>query len=230
MAVPFAQRAAKADLALFLAMKTVAAQGHQHLLFPWPLARAQPLADQTRGRLARRAVIHAHVAAARGRWQVRHQGHHGNAGRRQPAHRLDHRRQVRRLQQHAVAAVLADALQLVDDALHFQGFMQVKARAQHGRMQRRQFRFQRGAHGVRKAARRHHQHVEHEFSAGQAHLRALPRQFIERLHHAAHGIRVHAPALLDHAVDGRHADAGLQRHDLDGKRMRHAMPIPLMVF
>jgi hypothetical protein len=51
----------------------------------------------------------------------------------------------------------------------------------------------------------------------------LPRQFIERLHHAAHRIGVYAPALLDHAVDGRHADASLQRHDLDGKRMRHAI-------
>jgi hypothetical protein len=34
---------------------------------------------------------------------------------------------------------------------------------------------------------------------------------------------MHASALPDHAVDRGHADASLQRHDLDGERMGHAM-------
>ena len=89
------------------------------------------------------------------------------------------------------------------------------AGTEHGRLQRGHFRFQCGANGLEEPLRRLHHDVDDKFSSRHAGLLALPLEFPDGLSHALGGMPANAFTTVQNAIDGRLADARLERDLLD---------------
>ena len=98
---------------------------------------------------------------------------------------------------------------------------EVVARAEDGRPQCRHLVFQRNAHCLGEAIRRLHDDVDDELAPREAGLPALPAQFAYRLLDALGGMPAHPAAPVEHAIDGRLAEARLERDFLDEKGVSH---------
>jgi hypothetical protein len=97
----------------------------------------------------------------------------------------------------------------------------VVAGAEHGGLERGHFGFQRSANSLEKSLRRLHHDVDDKFSSRHAGLLALPLEFSDGLSHAFGGVTANAFATIQDAIDGRLADARLQRDLFDQKGMGH---------
>jgi hypothetical protein len=95
------------------------------------------------------------------------------------------------------------------------------ARAEDRRPQRRHLVFQRNAHRLGEAIRRLHDDGHDELAPCQAGLLALPAQFADRLLDTLGGMPSHAAPRIKHAIDGRLAQARLERDFLDEERVGH---------
>ncbi len=100
-------------------------------------------------------------------------------------------------------------------------FAEVIARAEDRRPQCRHLAFERNPHRLGEAVRRLHDDVHDELATRQASLLALPAQFADRLLDALSGMPAHAAPNVEHTIDGRLAEARLERDLLDEKRVRH---------
>jgi hypothetical protein len=98
---------------------------------------------------------------------------------------------------------------------------EVVAGAEDRRPQRRHLILERNPHRLGKAIRRPHDDVHDKFAPGQPCLLDLTIQFVYCLFDALGRVLAHAAALVEHAIDGRLAEAGLKRNLFDEKRVSH---------
>ena len=162
-------------------------------------------------------VVHADIADALALRQVRHQGHHGNARRDQLLDRLVHRWLIGGLEHHALAAGVEAAQQLVVHGLRLDFFEQVKARCNTKRRQAAQLRDDRRLHRRAEALGRVHDHVDMERAPHRQAVFFLGLQLVQRLLDTPAGLRMHAAALVQHAVDRGFAHTRLRGELLDGE-------------
>src|ERR1700733_5080719 len=80
---------------------------------------------------------------------------------------------------------------------------------------------QRDPHRLGETIRRLHDDVDDELAPREARLLALPTQFADRLLDALGGMPAHAAPNIEHAIDGRLAEARLERDFLNEKRVSH---------
>jgi Phytanoyl-CoA dioxygenase (PhyH) len=95
------------------------------------------------------------------------------------------------------------------------------ARAKDRRPQRRHLIFQRAPHRLGEPVRRLHDDVDDELAPREPSLLALPAQFADRLLDALGGMPAHAAPRIEQAIDGRLAQARLERDFLDEKGVSH---------
>jgi hypothetical protein len=100
-------------------------------------------------------------------------------------------------------------------------FAEVIARAKDSRSQRRHFIFERNPDRLGETIGRLHDDIHDELASCETRLLALPLQFADRLPDALRGVPAHAPALVEHAIDRRLAQARLERDFLDQKGVSH---------
>nr|WP_242684401.1 hypothetical protein [Paraburkholderia hospita] len=74
---------------------------------------------------------------------------------------------------------------------------------------------------VDETARRFNHHVDDEFATARRYCQLLLLPFPDRLPNAPRRVLTHVRASVQQAVDGRHAEARLQRDFLDQKGMTH---------
>ena len=202
-AVP--QRRPEAHLALLLAAEDAARERDEHVAG----RVAEPLPDEVGGGGARRPVVDPDVGQPPARGHVGHQRDHRDPRRDQPLPRLRHLRHVRPLEQHAVRAAAAHAVQEGHDLGDGSGLAQVEPGPEDGGPQGGQLAFQGRAHGGGEPGRGLHDDVDEERAAGEADLRALPVELVDRLVDGLRGAGPHAAAAVEHAVDGGLAEARL---------------------
>ena len=96
------------------------------------------------------------------------------------------------------------------------------AGAEHRGPQRRHLLFERHANRLGESIRRLHHHIHHKLPAGEPRLLALSVEFANRLLDALRGMPANAGAVVEHAIDGRFAQARLLGDFLDEKWVGHA--------
>src|ERR1700749_1616832 len=99
------------------------------------------------------------------------------------------------------------------------------SRAKHCRLQRRPFHFESGASGRREAIGRLHDNFDYELATGHARLFALPLELLYRTPDTLNCMAANAGSFVQHAIDSRIANAGLQSDLLDQERMRHGLSL-----
>ena len=153
--------------------------------------------------------------------QVGRQGHDRNARLGQAVDRGDHLRHIRRLEDDAMAAAHARCVQRLDQGFNGGHLPEMEAGAEDGRLQRRQFGFEGCAHRCGEARRRLHDQVDEEFAADQRPLAALRFKVAHSLRHPLPGEAPHARPTMQHAIDGRDTEAGLDSDFFNQKGPGH---------
>jgi hypothetical protein len=138
-------------------------------------------------------------------------------GLRDPGH-------VPRFQEHAVTAAPRNRAQALDDLRRRHRLLHQEARPEDRGMQARHGVVERIADFVGETARRFDHHIDDQLAAARRHRQLLLLQFADRLLHAPPRVLAHVRAAIQHTVDGRRAEARLQRDFLDQKRMAHGSP------
>ena len=96
------------------------------------------------------------------------------------------------------------------------------ARAKHRGPQCRHLVLERDANGLGKAVGRLHDDVDDKLAPRQSGLLSLAFELTDRLLDALGGVLAHAAPPIEHAIDRRLAETGLERNFLDEKRMSHS--------
>ena len=235
MRPPLADRGPEADLALLLAAEDAAAQRDQDAAAPPRRPRstqspenpktpdlAQPLVDQVRRRRAGRAVVHPHVGDPLAERQVAHQRDHRDARLAQAQDRGVDLGRLRRLEDHPAGAPAGDRVQDRDDVARVARLAEIEPRPHDRGPQRRKLLLQRGLDRGGEPVRGLHHDVDHEHPAGQPQLAALLVQVGDGLPDVVDGARAHAAAVVEDAVHGGLAHAGLAGDLADRVRVGHA--------
>ncbi len=212
-----AERAAESDFALLLAAKAVAAQRRQDLR----LRAAKPFADEIGRRLARGAIVHADISRAAAVGHVGDERDDRDPARNDTIDRRSDLGLVRGFEKEAMRSTRADPVDERCEIGEAHDLAEVIARAEDRRPQCRHLVFERNPHRLGEAIRRLHDDIHDELAPREAGLLALPAQFADRLLDALGGMPAHAAPRIEHAIDGRLAQARLERDFLDEKRMSH---------
>ncbi len=212
-----AQRRTEAPLAFLLTAERAAGEGDEDVAG----RVAEPLVDEVGGGRARRVVVDADVGQAPARRDVGDQRDHRDAGRDQPLRGRRDLRHVRPPEQDAVGALAREPVEDGDDLGDGGGLAQVEPGPEHRGPQRRELGLQRPADRAGEPRGGLHDDVDEERAAGEADLRALPVEVVDRLVDGLRGARPHPAAAVEHPVDGRRADAGLAGDLAQRVRMAH---------
>ena len=211
------QRPPESDFPLLFAAKAVAAQCRQDLR----LRAAKPFADEIGRRLTGGAVVHAHIGRAAAVRHVCDERDDRDSTRNDAIDRRGDLRLVRGFEKEAMRSTRADPVDERRKISEADDLAEMVARAEDRRPQCRHLVFQRNPHRLGEAVRRLHDDVHDKLAPREARLLALPAQFADRLLDALGGMPAHAAPRVEHAIDGRLAQARLKRDFLDEKRVGH---------
>ena len=202
---PFPHRGSETHLALLLTAKRATAQRHQDRV----VVCGEPLVHEVRRGRAGGPVVDADIGDSLAQGDVGDQRDHRNPGVVQPSDRITDLGLVRCLEDDphrtAVADVVEGSHQLAGPRL----LPEVESRSHDCRPEHGQLELQGGLDGGGEPVGSLHDEVDDEGAAVETKLAALPVEIGDRLCDVRCGAGPHAGSLVQHAVDGRLAQAGL---------------------